>query len=226
MMIYSLFVFLLIFVGCSNQTEEISFQRYVDYSGMMIDDLKTYFLPDSLIVLNLGAICIDSYTQLRYNKWNEEDSRSHPCFRMKDVRNYFDSVPVQLQKCKVDSLLLNTNEIHDVPNWLLKKKLKHLDLSANKIQSVSIPEDCQVESIDLRENQLSDLPDGTFQCEKLKVLYLDKSLKKHSVLSDTILVQEKRLVFDKGVGELDLLERLKARFEDGHFPYAIRLEQW
>ena len=225
MIIDLIFIFLFFLVGCYDSAEKKSFQKYVDYSGMKMVDLKTVFIPDSQVVLDLGAICIDSYTQMRYNRQGEVDTRKHPCFRIDNIRNYFESVPEQLKKAHIDSLLLNANNIQTIPEWLLKKELKHLDLASNKIQNISIPKECGVESIDLRGNLLTKLPEGTFQCEKLKILYLDKSLKKHSVVSDTIIVHSKKMIFGKGYGEIDFLEKLKAK-QNNQYPKAVYIDKW
>lgn len=219
-----LFFFLL---GCDCSIQEKKFQKYVDYSGMMLTDLSTVFIPDSQVILNLGALCYDPQTGRRYQKYGELNSNSKNRYlQAPEYRNYLNSVPLKIKDIWVDSLLLNTNEISDVPNWLLRKKMMYLDLSSNKIQNLSIPKNCYIESIDLRKNMLAEIPDGFFECEQLKTIYLDKSLKKHLVKSDTIIIHGKKLVFGEGLGEEDNLIQLLKNIEQNRYPRAIHLEKW
>ena len=115
-------------LGCDNSIERKRFQEYVDYSGMMISDLNTVSLSDSQIVLDLGAVCIDS-SRIRY-EYGGENSPSyfkHPCYHGTEIyRNYLKIIPTQIMNISVDSLLLNLNEIEDVPDWILKKKMRLL----------------------------------------------------------------------------------------------------
>lgn len=226
--IFSFFSVVLFFLfGCEKTIEKKSFQKYVDYSGMLMTSLRNVYLPDSLMLLNLGALCYDPQTGLRYEKYGDLDTNRKNEYRhAKEYLNYFDSVPEKIKDIWVDSLLLNSNKIRDIPNWLLRKKIKHLDLSSNNIKSVSVPENCFVESIDLRENPLTEMPKGLFECEYLKTIYLDKYLKKHSVDSDTILVHGKRLVFGEGFGNVTDVDELLERMQKNQYPKAVQLNEW
>lgn len=216
-----------VLVGCEKSIEKKSFQEYVDYSGMLMTSLKNVYLPDSLMFLNLGALCYDIHTGKRYEKYGELDTNLRNGYhRAKEYRNYFESVPEEIKKIDVDSLLLNTNEIQNVPEWLFRKKMKYLDLSSNKILDFSIPKDCLVESINLRENLLKELPKGIFDCKVLKTIYLDKSLKKHSVKSDTILVYGKKIVFGMGFGDVADINELIERMQKNQYPKAVQLNEW
>ena len=221
---FILFFFLL---GCDCSIKEKTFQKYVDYSGMMLTGLNTVFIPDSQILLNLGALCYDPQTGRRYEKYGEQNSNSRNRYlQAAEYRNYLNSVPLKIKDIWVDSLLLNSNGIRDIPDWLLRKKIKYLDLSSNKIQNLSIPKNCFLEAIDLRKNMLTEIPDGIFECEQLKTIYLDKSLKKHLVKSDTIIVYGKKLVFGEGLGEEDNLNELLENIKYNRYPQAIHLEKW
>ena len=218
---------MLLLVGCEYTLEnKTAFQRYVDYSGMMIENTNTIFFPDSQNVLDLGAVCIASDRKKYSNNHKEIIYFKNPCFHGTELfRNYLDSVPSQIKTIWVDSLILNTNEIRCVPSWLLKKNIKYLDLSSNKIQDVIMPSECMVETIDLRENPLVELPKGIFKCSRLKVLYLDKKLKKYNVKTDTIVVHGKKLIFGDGWGDFCIDELYELR-HDSHFPKAVYLDEW
>lgn len=219
-----------VFLGCDNSRERKRFQEYVDYSGMMISDLNTVSLSDSQIVLDLGAVCIDS-SRIRY-EYGGDNSPSyfkHPCYHGTEIyRNYLKIIPSQIMNISVDSLLLNLNEIEDVPDWILKKKIKYLDLSSNKIKKISIPKDCLVESINLRDNMIKELPSDFFECPNLKTVYLDKATKKYPVNSDTILVYGKTLVFGNGLDFIERMEDMLYMLTLGkeNYPKAVRLEKW
>ena len=189
--------------------------------------LKNVYLPDSVMFLNLGALCYDPQTGKRYEKYGELDANTRNGYHQaKEYRNYFESIPERIKDIGVDSLLLNSNKIHDVPKWLLEKKIKHLDLSSNNIKDISVPENCMVESIDLRENILTEIPNGFFECDFLKTIYLDKYLKKHSVESDTILVYGKKMVFGEGFGNVTDVDELFERMQKNQYPKAVQLNEW
>lgn len=230
--IISILFVLIIVVGCEN-SEQKSFVKYVDYSGMMLKNLNTVSIPDSQIVLDLGQLCV-AENKLRYShhgkhRKNSQQYFKNSCFEVshgcETLRNYLDSVPEKIKNVWVDSLLLNSNEIKNVPQWLFQKKIKHIDLSNNKLQDFSIPQDCYIESIDLRQNRFSEIPKGIFGCKTLKRLYLDKTLKKYKVKSDTIIVHGKTLVFGDGMGDLTLEELVNSP-RGSQYPNAIQLEEW
>ena len=231
--IISVFFAFSLLLGCENPDSSKSFVRYVDYSGMMLSNLNTVSIPDSQIVLDLGKLCVGE-NKLRYSHHGKHRNDTlqyfkNTCFEVthgcETLRNYLDSVPEKIKNAMIDTLLLNSNEIKYVPPWLCQKNIKHIDLSNNKIQDFSIPQDCFVESIDLRQNHLSEIPNGIFECKTLKRLYLDKNLKKHKVKTDTILVYGKTLVFGNGMGDLSLEEFLN-RPRGSQYPNAIQLEEW
>lgn len=231
--ITSIIFLLLILIGCENPDKAKSFVKYVDYSGMMLTNLNTVSLPDSQVVLDLGSLCFAG-DKLRYSRYGSHYNDSNwyfknDCFEVthgcKTLRNYLDSVPERIKSVWIDTLLLNSNEIKSIPVWLYQKKIKHLDLTYNKIKETLIPKDCSVESIDLRHNLFNEMPSGVFECKKLKRLYLDKNLKKHKVETDTILVHGKTLIFGYGIGDVSPMEGF-LMLNKSQWPKAIQLEEW
>ncbi len=230
-----LFLILLAFLfGCNDSTNQKSFVKYVDYSGMMLTNLNTVSIPDSQVVLDLGQVCfLGDYLRYSRHSQNHQDSNQYYKNECLDdntlvLRNHLDSVSEKIRNIKVDSLLMESNEIKEIPNWLLKKNIKHLDLSYNKISKVLIPKDCNVESLDLRFNPITEMPEGTFECDHLKRLYLNPNLKKHDVKSDTILVYGKILVFGLGTGDLSdmSIADISYRSSRNLWPKAVKLEKW
>lgn len=74
---------------------------------------------------------------------------------------------------------LAENNLVAVPDALYKlKKLRKLDLSANKITNISIPEGTWegLETLNVSCNQLTALPAGIVRCLQLKRLYASENL--------------------------------------------------